>query len=48
MTYFAAGPMGVSRGVVVVMRGDDVEIYPFRLVEGGTGNVRYIAAVDVK
>ena len=30
----AAGPMGVSRGIVVVLRGDDVEIYPFRLIEG--------------
>src|SRR6266511_4181139 len=28
VNYFAAGPMGVSRGIVVVMRGDDVEIYP--------------------
>jgi hypothetical protein len=46
--YFAAGPMGVSRGIVVVMRGDDVQIYPFRLVEGGPHDIRYIAAVTVK
>ncbi|HEX7155451.1 MAG TPA: VIT domain-containing protein [Thermoanaerobaculia bacterium] len=47
--YFSAGPMGVSRGLVVVMRGDgpDVEIHPFRLVQGG-GDIRYVAAVNVK
>ncbi len=48
VNYFAAGPMGISRGIVVVMRGDDVEIYPFRLVEGGRRDIRYIAAVTVK
>ncbi len=48
VNYFAAGPMGVSRGIVVVMRDDDVEIYPFRLIEGGKRDVRYIAAVTVK
>jgi len=48
VNYFAAGPMGVSRGIVVVMRGDDVDIYPFRLVEGGRRDMRYIAAVNVK
>jgi tetratricopeptide (TPR) repeat protein len=48
VNYFAAGPMGVSRGIVVVLRGDDVEIYPFRLIEGGTRDMRYIAAVEVK
>ena len=48
VNYFAAGPMGVSRGIVVVMRGDDFEIYPFRLIEGGRSDVRYIAAVTVK
>jgi hypothetical protein len=26
VNYFAAGPMGVSRGIVVVMRGDDLEV----------------------
>ena len=48
VNYFAAGPMGVSRGIVVVMRGDDVQIYPFRLVEGGKRDIRYITAVTVK
>ncbi|MEK6371989.1 MAG: VIT domain-containing protein [Acidobacteriota bacterium] len=48
VNYFAAGPMGVSRGIVVVMRGDDLDIYPFRLVEGGKNDMRYIAAVTVK
>lgn len=45
--YFSAGPMGVSRGIVVVMRGGDVSIYPFRLIEGG-GEIRYVASVNVK
>lgn len=44
--YFAAGPMGISRGVVIVMRGDSVEIYPFRLAEGGE-DIRYITAVKM-
>lgn len=44
--YFAAGPMGVSRGVVVVMRNGGVEIHPFRLVQGG-GDIRYVAAVKM-
>jgi tetratricopeptide (TPR) repeat protein len=45
--YFAAGPMGVSRGIVVIMRGDDVRIEPFRLTAGGR-DIRYITAVAVK
>ena len=45
--YFSAGPMGVSRGIVVVMRGDDVEIHPFRLVQGGR-EIRYVTSVEVK
>jgi tetratricopeptide (TPR) repeat protein len=46
--YFAAGPMGISRGVVVVVRGDDqVEIHPFRLAQGG-GDIRYVATVTTK
>ena len=51
--YFAAGPMGVSRGIVVIMRDrgngrdPEVEVEPFRLVQGG-GDVRYVAAVEVK
>jgi len=45
--YFAAGPMGISRGLVIVMRDGDVDIHPFRLVQGG-GDIRYVAAVSVK
>jgi tetratricopeptide (TPR) repeat protein len=46
--YFAAGPMGISRGIVVIQRGDDkVEIEPFRLAEGG-GEIRYVAAVKMQ
>jgi tetratricopeptide (TPR) repeat protein len=45
--YFAAGPMGISRGVVIVMREDDVDIHPFRLAKGGE-EIRYVAAVAVK
>jgi tetratricopeptide (TPR) repeat protein len=45
--YFAAGPMGISRGVVIVMRGNDVEVHPFRLAKGGEA-IRYVAAVDLK
>lgn len=43
--YFSAGPMGVSRGVVIVLTDDDeLRIHPFRLVQGG-GEIRYVAAV---
>jgi uncharacterized protein YfaP (DUF2135 family) len=46
--YFAAGPMGISRGLVIVMRNDDqLEIHPFRLTQGG-GEIRYVAGVKVK
>ena len=45
--YFAAGPMGISRGVVIVMKDDDVQIQPFRLAQGG-GDIRYVAGVNVK
>jgi tetratricopeptide (TPR) repeat protein len=51
--YYAAGPMGISRGIVVVMRNDNgrgqpsIEIYPFRLLER-TEDVRQIATVAVK
>jgi len=45
--YFSAGPMGVSRGVVVIMRNGQVEIHPFRLVQGGS-DIRYVAAVKLK
>jgi tetratricopeptide (TPR) repeat protein len=45
--YFAAGPMGVSRGVAIVMRGGAIDILPFRLVQGG-GDIRYLMPVNVK
>jgi tetratricopeptide (TPR) repeat protein len=46
--YFAAGPMGISRGVVIVIRNDDqLEIQPFRLTQGG-GDIRYVGRVAVK
>ena len=49
--YFAAGPMGVSRGIVVVLRdggeSPSVDIHPFRLVKGG-GDIRRVATVRVK
>ena len=50
--YFASGPMGVSRGVVVIMTATEgsepsVEIVPFRLMEGGAP-IRHVAAVDVR
>jgi tetratricopeptide (TPR) repeat protein len=47
VNYFSAGPMGVSRGIVVIVRGDDVDIHPFRLVEGGS-DIRYITSITVK
>ena len=40
--------MGISRGVVIVIRNDDqIEIHPFRLTQGG-GDIRYVAGVSVK
>lgn len=45
--YFAAGPMGISRGVVVVMRDGEVELHPFRLTTQG-GPVRHVAALTMK
>lgn len=45
--YFASGPMGISRGIVIVMRNDEVEIHPFRLTRGGEA-IRYVTAVTVK
>lgn len=50
--YFSAGPMGVSRGVVVILqdRGGDepkVQILPFRLLEGG-GEIRHLVALAVQ
>lgn len=51
--YFNAGPMGVSRGVLIVIQPDargvahTVQILPFRLVEGG-GDVRHLTEVVTK
>jgi predicted Zn-dependent protease len=53
VTYFSAGPMGVSRGVMVVLRSDrnrdapEVRILPFRLVEGDPSDVRHLVAIEV-
>lgn len=45
--YFAAGPMGISRGLVVVLRENgSVEIHPFRLTKGGEA-IRYVASVKI-
>jgi len=48
VNYFSAGPMGVSRGVVVVMQpkdgvADEPQIVPFCLVPGGP-DMRHLAA----
>jgi tetratricopeptide (TPR) repeat protein len=46
--YFSAGPMGISRGLVVIVRNDnELEIHPFRLTQGG-GDIRYVASVEGK
>jgi tetratricopeptide (TPR) repeat protein len=53
VTYFSAGAMGVSRGVLVVLRSDrnrdapTVTILPFRLVEGDASEVRHLAAIEI-
>ncbi|HEU4453718.1 MAG TPA: hypothetical protein VFR81_11695, partial [Longimicrobium sp.] len=53
VTYFSAGAMGVSRGVMVVIRSDRrtdrpaVRILPFRLVEGDASDVRHLATITV-
>ncbi|MCM2315663.1 MAG: carboxypeptidase regulatory-like domain-containing protein [Thermoanaerobaculia bacterium] len=54
VNYFASGPMGVSRGLVVILRSEglnaepQLDIVPFRLVEGNQGgDVRLIASVKV-
>jgi Flp pilus assembly protein TadD len=45
--YFSAGPMGVSRGLVVVEEpGQGPRVVPFRLVEGGR-DLRLVATVDL-
>jgi tetratricopeptide (TPR) repeat protein len=54
VTYFSAGAMGVSRGVMVVIRSDvdpnrpTVQILPFRLVEGDASDVRYLTTISVQ
>lgn len=51
--YFSSGPMGASRGIVVVLleresgAEPELQIIPFRLVSGG-GPIRRITSVDVK
>jgi tetratricopeptide (TPR) repeat protein len=53
VTYFSAGPMGVSRGVMVVLRSDRnrnvpvVTILPFRLVEDDSSEVRLLGTVEI-
>jgi tetratricopeptide (TPR) repeat protein len=53
VNYFSAGPMGVSRGVLVVIRPaadgtvPPVQILPFRLVEGAN-DMRHLAAIEVR
>jgi tetratricopeptide (TPR) repeat protein len=53
VTYFSAGPMGVSRGVMVLLRSErstnapTVQILPFRLVEGDPSSVRYLSSFTV-
>jgi tetratricopeptide (TPR) repeat protein len=48
VNYFSAGPMGVSRGIVVIVRNGNVDILPFRLVEGSRQDMRKLAEVVVK
>jgi tetratricopeptide (TPR) repeat protein len=45
--YFSAGPMGISRGVVAVMKDGKVEIHPFRLAQGGAP-IRYVTGVKME
>ena len=53
VTYFSAGAMGVSRGVMVVIRSDRrtdrpaVRILPFRLVEDDDSEVRHLSTITV-
>jgi tetratricopeptide (TPR) repeat protein len=52
VAYYSAGPMGISRGILVVLRDDGtsaptVDIHPFRLAEGNR-EVRYITSVFAK
>ena len=50
VNYFNAGPMGVSRGVVVIMKpidgvDENPEIVPFALIEGGR-DMRYVGSAS--
>ena len=52
VNYFAAGPMGVARGVLVVVRDDGrpgaaptVEVLPFRLVPDGR-DMKLLARIE--
>ncbi|MCU1350708.1 MAG: hypothetical protein JWO56_3738, partial [Acidobacteria bacterium] len=52
VAYYSAGPMGISRGILVVLRDEGtaaptVDIHPFRLAEGNR-EVRYITSVFAK
>ena len=49
VNYFSAGPMGVSRGIVVVLKpangiDNTPQIIPFALIEGGK-DMRYVGSV---
>jgi len=49
VNYFSAGPMGVSRGIVVIMKpvdgiDENPQIIPFALIEGGK-EMRYVGSV---
>jgi tetratricopeptide (TPR) repeat protein len=45
--YFSAGPMGVSRGLVVIEQpGKPIRVEPFRLVEGGK-DLRLLGTVEI-
>jgi Flp pilus assembly protein TadD len=46
VNYFSAGPMGVSRGVVVIIQNSGMpKVVPFCLVPGGS-DMRYLAGVS--
>ena len=51
VNYFSAGPMGVSRGIVIVYVGNaaepEVTIFPFRLAPGKEG-IRPVANVELQ
>ncbi len=50
VNYFSAGPMGVSRGVVVVLKpvdgvDENPQVIPFALIEGGR-DMRFVGSVN--